>query len=58
MCLGALAGGLANLLLAAWQAGEERKTIEKRAFRVVCPHIFLNRAKTTNNNLTQLLIAV
>ena len=36
----ALAAGLANLLLAVWQAGEERKTFEKRAFRGVCPQIF------------------
>jgi hypothetical protein len=35
----ALAALLANLLLAVWQAGEERKTLEKRAFRGVCPRL-------------------
>ena len=40
----ALAAGLANLLWAVWQAGEERKTLEKWPFSGVCPQIFMKYA--------------
>ena len=35
------AAGLEKLLWAVWQAGEERKTLEKWPFRGVCPQICL-----------------
>ena len=42
----AVAAGLANLLWAVWQAGEERRTLVKRAFRGVCPQIFQSQSRS------------